>query len=205
LIRAATTHPDWALGFEDEVWWSRLAQPTLHAWSEEQEPLRLQELTPSKEDPDPKALACYGMLVWLGNGASRSGEQLWLRFVAGRPVSAQTIPFLSWCCEQLETAGKQALLLIWDNASWHISGIVRDWIKAHNRAVKQTGKGVRLVVCRLPSKSPWLNRIEPKWVHGKRRVVEPHRLLTAAELMERVYDAYDCPHLPSLPLPNKVS
>jgi CRISPR/Cas system endoribonuclease Cas6 (RAMP superfamily) len=63
LIRVATIHPDWALGFEDEVWWSRVAQPTLHAWSEEQEPLRLQELTLSKDDPDPKALACYGLLV----------------------------------------------------------------------------------------------------------------------------------------------
>ena len=25
----------------------------------------------------------------------------------------------------------------------------------------------------LPSKSPWLNNIEPKWVHGKRAIVEP--------------------------------
>jgi hypothetical protein len=25
--------------------------------------------------------------------------------------------------------------------------------------------------------SPWLNAIEPKWVHGKRKVVEPDGLL----------------------------
>jgi len=31
-------HPDWALGFQDETWWSRFAQPRLHAWSEEGEP-----------------------------------------------------------------------------------------------------------------------------------------------------------------------
>jgi hypothetical protein len=29
LIALAATHPDWALGFADEVWWSRLAQPLL--------------------------------------------------------------------------------------------------------------------------------------------------------------------------------
>jgi hypothetical protein len=29
LIRLATSHPQWALGFEDETWWSRLAQPAL--------------------------------------------------------------------------------------------------------------------------------------------------------------------------------
>ena len=27
LLRLIEAHPDWALGFEDEVWWSRLAQP----------------------------------------------------------------------------------------------------------------------------------------------------------------------------------
>ena len=30
----ALGHPDWVLGFQDEVWWSRLAQPNLHTWSD---------------------------------------------------------------------------------------------------------------------------------------------------------------------------
>ncbi len=32
---------------------------------------------------------------------------------------------------------------------------------------------MRIVVCQLPVKSPWLNRIEPHWIHAKRAVVEP--------------------------------
>ena len=32
LIRLAAAHPTWALGFADEVWWSRLAQPDQHRW-----------------------------------------------------------------------------------------------------------------------------------------------------------------------------
>ena len=32
---------------------------------------------------------------------------------------------------------------------------------------------MRIVSCLLPKQSPWLNAIEPKWVHGKRKVVEP--------------------------------
>ncbi|MEO6457453.1 MAG: hypothetical protein ABIO92_04130 [Chloroflexia bacterium] len=52
----------WVVGFQDEVWWSRLKQPAMHAWSEEKEPLRLVELSVSKQDPDPKALCCYGLL-----------------------------------------------------------------------------------------------------------------------------------------------
>jgi transposase len=29
LIRLVEAHPDWVLGFQDECWWSRLAQPNL--------------------------------------------------------------------------------------------------------------------------------------------------------------------------------
>jgi transposase len=202
LIRLAASHPEWVLGFADEVWWSRLAQPALHAWVAGDESLRLQELTRPKEDPEPKALACYGLLL---RARGEPTEQVWLRFVEGRPISAQTLQFLAWCLGELAEAGKSALLLVWDNASWHNSGPVRQWIKAHNRQVKRAGQGVRVVVCPLPTKSPWLNPIEPKWVHGKRRVMEPARLLTAKELRERVYDAFGCPHLPSLPMPQLLS
>jgi hypothetical protein len=77
--------------------------------------------------------------------------------------------------------------LIWDNASWPISHAVRPWLPQDNCRVQQTGQGVRIVACRLPSQSPWLNPIEPKWVHGKRAIVAPDRLLSAPEIVERVY------------------
>ncbi len=82
--------------------------------------------------------------------------------------------------------------MIWDNASWHISKAVRTWIRAHNRAVRQQGKGVRIIAFYLPSKSPWLNRMEPHWVHGKRNIVEPARLLTAQEVADRVCAYFGC-------------
>jgi len=53
----AAGHPEWALGFEEEPGWSRLAQPTLPAWTPEQQPLRVVEQTVPPTDPDPKALA----------------------------------------------------------------------------------------------------------------------------------------------------
>lgn len=204
MIRLLASHPEWLLGFEDEVWFSRLARPALHAWSEPDQPLQLQALAVPKADSEAKALACYGLLVRAG-GSAPEAEEIWLRFVDGRPVSAVTTAFLEWCLQRAARAGKTALLLVWDNASWHGSAAVRAWIKAHNRAVKQTGQGVRLLVCALPSKSPWLNPIEPKWVHGKRRVVEPDRLLSAAELEERVYAAYGCHPEPRLAIPEHVS
>jgi transposase len=192
LIRLAQRHPEWLLGFADEVWWSRLAHPALYAWQEDDQPLRLIEQTVARDDPDPKALACYGLLVRCWDAASRRSADLWLRFVEGRPVSAVTIDFLRWCAERAQEQGKRAVLLIWDNASWHDSQIVRSWVRQHNRQVKQCGQGVRLIACYLPTKSPWLNPIEPKWLAGKKRVAEPTRLLSAQELEERVCAAFGC-------------
>ena len=56
----------------------------------------------------------------------------------------------------------------------------------------------------LPKKSPWLNAIEPKWIHGKRKVAEPDGLLGAYELAERVCTAFDCPHYEHLSITENV-
>ena len=191
-MRVVTTHPTWVLGFQDEVWWSRVAQPHLHTWGTE--PLHLVEQAVAATDPDPKALACYGLL-------RTDTNRVWLRFVDGRPLSSVTTQFLAWCCERMAAEGKTALLLVWDNASWHLSQQVRTWVREHNRTVKQTGGGVRLLVCPLPVKSPWLNPIEPHWVHGKRKVMEPARLLTAQELAERVCAHFGTGHHSHLAIP----
>jgi transposase len=199
LIRLAASNPDWTVGFEDETWRSRFALPSLHAWNEDGKPPRLVQRSLTKGDPDPKALSCYGLNL-------PELKKTWLRFVDDRLVSAITARFLSWCSKKLEAAGKKALVLIWDNASWHVSREVRRWIVGHNREVKKGGKrGVRIASCYLPKKSPWLNPIEPKWTHGKRRVVEADGLLGAHELAERVCSAFDCPHHEHLSLAEKVA
>jgi transposase len=180
----AARHEDWVVGFQDEVWWSRLAQPRLKAWSERG--LRLAVKARAKGDTSPKALACYGLL-------RADKDQMLLRFVDGRPVSGVTTAFLRWVCGLLSRARKRVFVLVWDNAAWHVSAAVRSWIREHNRAVKQRGKGVRILECRLPLKSPWLNPIEAKWAHGKRAIVEPVRTLTPDELEERVFDYYLVP------------
>ena len=204
LIRLAMTHPDWALGFMDEVWWSRIMQPTMASWADDGAPLRLVEQRVPRDDPDPKALACYGLLVRQWDDSGARDERMLLRFVDGRPVSAVTTQFLAWCCARLAAQEKAALLLVWDNASWHVSKAVRRWIREHNRAVKRGEAAVRIVTCYLPIKSPWLNPIEAKWVHGKRRIVEPVRLLTADEIVERVGACFGCVHEPHLTVIEEV-
>ena len=190
MIRLAEGSPDWVIGFEDETWWSRLVRPHLHAWSAKNQELRLYEVSVPKEDKTPKALACYGMLLRYQDENEKPCEQIKLRFIEGHPVGETTKAFLEWSCERIEALGKKTLLLIWDNASWHISQEVEQWLGEHNRQVKEENKGIRIIKCPLPKKSPWLNPIEPHWVHGKRQIVEADRLLTPEEVVSRVYDYF---------------
>ena len=81
--------------------------------------------------------------------------------------SGETIAFLQRLA--LVYRDKKAVIIIWDNASWHKSQMVNDWRRTHNLEVKQNG-GCRLICFRLPHYSPWLNPIEPLFQHLKRWV-----------------------------------
>jgi hypothetical protein len=88
-MEVAAADSGWAVGFEDECWWSRLALPASNSWTEEGKPLRLLQQPVAKEDdPDPKAVSCYGLYL-------PELDQTWVRFVDGRPVSGTTRPGFS--------------------------------------------------------------------------------------------------------------
>jgi transposase len=189
LISLAARYPDWVLGFEDEVWWSRIAQPSVHAWTDGP-PMKVQLLQSDRDDPDPDAICCYGFL-------RKDTHRVILRFVEGRPLAELSIEFLDWVCWQMGREGKKVLIVVWDDASWHTAGSVPSWVRDHNRQAKRNGR-VRLVICELPVASPWLNNIEPCWRHAKKAIMEPDRKLTAEEITGRVCDHFGCELLPYL-------
>jgi transposase len=201
----AKQKPDWAFGYQDETWWSRFAHPDLHSWAEGDQFLKLIEQTPQKNDPDPKAIACYGLAVHWYEQTETEHAEVWLRFVEGNPCSNLTIQYLDWLLEKTQRAGKRVLIMAWDHASWHKSKAVRQWVRNHNRNVKKNRAGVRLLPFLLPKKSPWLNPIEPMWIHAKRKVVEPDKKITASELVRRVSAVFEHPVLPYLTLSENVS
>ena len=162
----------------------------MHSWTSSA-PLRLIEQVHKKGDPDPKAFACYGIDL-----RCRTQEEVWLRFVEGNPKSYPTIEFMKWVLKKTDQQGIRVLLMFWDHASWHKSKMVRRWLHTHNQEVKHSGKGTRLLACLLPKKSPWLNPIEPRWIHAKRKVTEPGKKLSAQELSERVCLVFEQPVLP---------
>ena len=194
--------PTWALGFGDAGWWSRLAQPNHHAWTEAEAQEQLQALTLPTDAPAPQALAGYGLL---GRPGPQQAAQRWRRCVTGRPVRAVTMAFLAWGSTPLAAQGCTAWLVSWDKASGHRRHAVRHWVRQHHWQGTQGAVGVRVVVCQVPRKSPWRNPIAPQWVHGKCAVSEADRLLSADERAMRVY-AYDgCEQEAHLVMPKKVA
>jgi transposase len=167
---------------EDECWFSRFAHPHAHAWAEAGEELRLVEREPKRGETD-KALACFGAV-------RQDTDEVLLYFSDGQPNSLQMWLFIIGLLEVARAEGKRVVVMIWDNASWHKSADLREWIRAYNRAAKAADEP-RLLTHRLPVKSPWLNPIEPRWVHAKRGVCQPEGDLTPSELRRRLSAHFD--------------
>jgi transposase len=174
---------------QDECWFSRFAQPHLHAWAEQGQPLRLVQRTPKPQETQ-QALACYGAV-------RHDTDQVYLEVCDGQPRSEPTWSFLQGLLAVARQEGKRVVVVIWDHASWHKSKRLRHWIRTYNQQAKQTGD-VRLLTFLLPIKSPWLNPIEPRWVHSKRKVCEPDGDLTPEELTRRLFAHFDTEPLAAL-------
>lgn len=130
-----------------------------------------------------KALACFGAV-------RQDTHQVWLSFSDGQPNSLQTWLFVMGLLSVARQENKTVLVIIWDNASWHKSKIIRRWIHDYNQLAKAHNEP-RLLVHRLPTQSPWLNPIEPRWLHAKRAVCEPDDDLIPGELRRRICNYFD--------------
>jgi transposase len=182
LKQWATQHDDWLLVDQDECWFSRFTQPSMHAFAEADENLRMVERTPAKNEAD-KAIACFGAV-------SPLTSERWLYFAEGQPNSDSTILFLKALLSVAADKAKRVLVIIWDRASWHKSKQIKQWVRQHNRKIRQKD-GVRLLTCLLPSKSPWLNPMEPIWLHSKRKVAEPDGELSVDVLKDRLCSVFN--------------
>jgi transposase len=77
--------------------------------------------------------------------------------------------YMPYCCSEYtiaalkewieEYSDHRALVILWDKASWHTSGMVKEFVRSWNRYAKAHGK-VRLIIHTFPTKAPWLNPME---------------------------------------------
>lgn len=135
----------------------------------------------------PKAVGQYGQRGQPRTAAvakpAHKCKGAWVLYAALEVVSGQVQRFYAPRCnqtfvrQQLETllaqaqaAGQRVLVVIWDNASWHTAKALRRWYYRYNQVAKRDGR-VRLLLVPLPSRSPWLNPLEPIFGQAKRRLV----------------------------------
>lgn len=146
------------------------------------QPVKLIQRSAPRGTPD-KAISCFG-------GLCQELDEVFLDFSSGYPNSEQMWSFIINLLAVTRQLDRKVLVLIWDNAPWHTSKRIRQWIHWYNQCAKLTGD-VRLLVFWLPIKSPWLNPIEPHWGHAKKHVCEPSGKLEASELKRRIGAYFD--------------
>ena len=121
-----------------------------------------------------------GQVLYLSREAA-SDELFWSWRPAAR--SEETLAHLAELGKCYR--GKRYLVISWDNASWHTSRKVRDWLGEYNRKAG-TKRLPRLLVYPLPTYSPWLNPTEAVFSQNKRRSLFGENQPDAETLRHRV-------------------
>jgi DDE superfamily endonuclease len=77
--------------------------------------------------------------------------------------------------------GVRALVILWDNAPWHVAAWVHRLVARYNRWAKRHGR-LRVLLFALPRRAPWLMPLEAVCRQTKRAVGPcTHRTLAALQ------------------------
>jgi hypothetical protein len=112
-------------------------------------------------------------------------QQAFLSWAEGQPNSQVTIEFLEALMAHWTQRGKRFIVLFWDQASWHTSKQTQRWIQDYNRRARQENL-TRLIVCQLPSRSPWLMPLESIFGWIKHQVLGDRCFNTIRQLQTAV-------------------
>lgn len=173
LLAMARAAPDGAGVWLDESWFVRWPY-RFRAWTHRDSPLRV--LKRWGEAVDTTAL--FATL-------DEESQEAFLHWGEGQPDSEAMIQFLELLMAHWTKKGKRFIVLLWDRASWHTSKRTRGWIRAYNRQAKEKSL-TRLIVCRLPTRSPWLMPLESIFGWTKHQVLGDRVFETISDLQEAV-------------------
>ena len=170
MARAA---PDGTVFWLDQSWFSRWPY-RFRAWAAKDAPLRVAQRWNEKVD----TTALYAAL-------DDKSQEAFLRWSTGQPDSEETVQFLEELMAHCTQNGLRFIVLIWDKAPWHTSKRTRAWIRAYNHRAKEENR-TRLIVCQLPTRSPWLMPLEPIFGWTKHQVLGGRLFQTVAQLQAAV-------------------
>lgn len=103
-------------------------------------------------------------------------------------TSEQTIRFLKWLLPGL--AHRKRVYLVWDNAKWHVSTRVTDWLVRYNRRAKKQNMP-DVGVLQLPVKAPWLNPIEAVWRAMRRNTLHAVNFQTKKQVIGAIMTYFE--------------
>lgn len=147
LLRLARSTADGVAVWLDQSWFVRWPYRYWN-WSLADQPPRVPKRWQEKVD----TTALYATL-------DDETQQPFLRWIEDQPNSEQTIKFLESLMAHWTQQHKRFVALFWDRASWHTSQRTRHWIRDYNLRAKKENSA-RLIICRLPTRSPWLMPLE---------------------------------------------
>lgn len=173
LLAMARAAPDGTAFWLDQSWFARWPY-RFRAWVAKDVPLRVAQRW--SEEVDTTAL--YAAL-------DDESQEAFLRWATGQPDSEETVRFLDALMAHCTQHGLRFIVLIWDKASWHTSKRTQGWIRAYNRRAKEEAR-TRLLVCQLPTRSPWLMPLEPIFGWTKHQVLGGRLFQTVAQLQAAV-------------------
>ena len=173
LLAMARAAPDGTAIWLDQSWFSRWPY-RFRAWAAKDARLRVAQRWSEKVD----TTALYAAL-------DDESQEAFLRWSTGQPDSEETVQFLEALMVHCTQSGLRFIVLIWDKASWHTSKRTQGWIRAYNRRAKEEAR-TRLIVCQLPTRSPWLMPLEPIFGWAKHQVLGGRLFETVAQLQAAV-------------------
>lgn len=127
LKEKARQDSSWLLVDQDECWFSRFAQSSTNAWYEADAPVYLMQSEPKRAETQ-QALASYGAV-------RQDNEAVLVSFSSGQPDRLETWQFVMGLLVIARAENKRVLVIIWDNANWHKSKELRQWIRAYNQGL----------------------------------------------------------------------
>jgi transposase len=173
LLAMARAAPDGTVFWLDQSWFSRWPY-RFRAWAAKDARLRVAQRWSEKVD----TTALYAAL-------DDESQEAFLRWSTGQPDSEETVQFLEALMIHCTQNGLRFIVLIWDKASWHTSKRTQGWIRAYNRRAKEEAR-TRLIVCQLPTRSPWLMPLEPIFGWTKHQVLGGRLFQTVSQLQVAV-------------------
>jgi transposase len=173
LLAIARAAPDGTALWLDQSWFSRWPY-RFRAWAAKDAGLRVAQRWSEKVD----TTALYAAL-------DDESQEAFLRWSTGQPDSEETVEFLEALMVHCTQKGLRFIVLIWDKAPWHTSKRTQGWIRAYNRRAKEEAR-TRLIVCQLPTRSPWLMPLEPIFGWTKHQVLGGRLFQTVAQLQAAV-------------------